>query len=268
MNTMFINEIDRKFAETKKNGRAAIMPFLTMGYPEKELSLSLLETLSANGADIIEVGIPYSDPLADGPVIQHSSQLALDNGITPDQVFDILSAYNEKKNSAILVIMTYYNILLQNGLENFAIQCKKANVSGVVVPDLPLEECAQLKKILNNNKIHFIHFIPPNISEERIKLIASQATGFIYLISVTGVTGKRKQMDPNLEIIAKSIRKYTRTPIALGFGISNAKQVAQASKNVDGVIIGSALIEEIKQPSCAIERASKFMRAVSDYSAT
>ena len=265
MKNQFTNKLDQKFIDAKARNRAALMPFLTMGYPSQQLSLPLLETLSENGADIIEVGIPYSDPVADGPVIQASSQISLENGTTPEKVFDILAAYAEKKHSATLVIMTYYNILLQQGLENFVRQCRDVGVTGIVVPDLPLEESKMLKGLLDEYQVHLIHFVPPNISEQRLEKIAKQASGFIYLISVTGVTGKRKQLPVNLGPLCSKIREYTQTPIALGFGIGSAEQVSQAAQEVDGVIIGSALIEELKEPQSAIDNAAIFMREVSHY---
>lgn len=265
MSSHFTNRLDEKFAAAKQRNRAAIMPFLTMGYPQLELSLDLLETLSANGADVIEVGIPYSDPLADGPVIQAASQTALENGTTPDRVFALLEAYNANQPAATLVVMTYYNILLQQGLDAFVLRCKKAGVTGVVIPDLPLEESAPLKQRLDAHEIHLILFIPPNISDSRIAQIARQASGFIYLISVTGVTGARAQVPASLATLCEKIRQHTTTPIALGFGISSAEQVAQAAESVDGVIIGSALITAIGEADSALQGAAQFMQSVANY---
>lgn len=265
MSSLFTNVLDQRFAEAKQRGRAAIMPFLTIGYPEQQLSLPLLETLSANGADVIEIGIPYSDPVADGPVIQASSQQALENGVTPERVFEIAEEYTLGGSRAALVAMTYYNILLQYGLERFVSRCREAGVTGVVVPDLPLEESARLKALLAENHIHLVLFIPPNISDQRIAQIASQASGFIYLISVTGVTGVRKQVPAYLATLCAKIRQHTTTPIALGFGISNADQVAQAAKDVDGVIVGSALIGVLNQPGSVTENAAEFMQSLAGY---
>lgn len=265
MKAQFINELDQAFINAKKRHRAAIMPFLTMGYPEENLSLRLLQTLSDNGADIIEVGIPYSDPLADGPVIQASSQAALERGMTPEKTFEILTGYADSECTASLVIMTYYNILLQMGLEHFVEKCRSVGVRGVVVPDLPLEESKTLKVLLDNAHIHLIHFVAPNLSDERIKKIAQSARGFIYLISVTGVTGQRQNVPDNVASLCARIRQYTDTPIALGFGIGHAEQVSQAAKNVDGVIVGSALIKQISEPESAIDNAAVFLREISAY---
>lgn len=265
MKALFRNDLDQTFADAKAKQRAAIMPFLTMGYPDAALSLQLLQTLSDNGANIIEVGIPYSDPLADGPVIQASSQVALEQGMTTDHTFSILEEYAQSGCSAQLVIMTYYNILLQQGLEHFVLKCQAVGVCGVVVPDLPLEESGPLKQLLDNAHIHLIHFITPNLSDERIARIAQNASGFIYLISVTGVTGKRQQVPDTVGSLCDRIRQQTDTPIALGFGIGSAEQVAQAAQHVDGVIVGSALIELLKEPATAVDNAAVFMNKIAHY---
>lgn len=259
------NKIDSVFSRTRSRQRVAIMPYLTMGYPEPELSLALLRTLADNGADIIEVGIPHSDPLADGPVIQAASTIALQHNITVDHVMDNISQLKQSHPHTAIVIMTYYNIILQYGLNEFVAECTKNYVAGLVVPDLPPGECTPLETRLRDAGIHMIHMIPPNLSDRRIQEIVLRASGFIYLVSVTGVTGMRDTLPPHVADQVNKLRRLTDTPLALGFGISQQSHVQEAAQWVDGVIIGSALIKTIADPRTAIDQARNFMQHIANY---
>jgi len=260
-----MNLIDKIFETSKSKKRVAIMPYYMMGYPHKDLSLTILETLSKKGADLIEVGIPYSDPVADGPVIQEASLRALNKGVNIDYVMDAISKLRKKHPDTGIVFMTYYNIILQYGLEAFAEICERSGVSGAIAADLPLEESAALKSALKKRGIYLIHLIPPNLSLERIVAITKQAEGFIYLVAVTGVTGARSELPNYLPEFVAKIRSVTDVPLALGFGISNTDQVRQASQHVDGIIVGSALIKQLADTQNAVDKASTFMSKLANY---
>lgn len=260
-----VNKIDEVFARVKAQNRVAIMPYLTMGYPTLELSLPLLQTLASNGADIIEVGIPHSDPLADGPVIQAASNVALQHNITVDLVMAKLDKLRVSHPDTAVVVMTYYNIILQYGLDQFVGQCVENGVAGLVVPDLPPAESQPLQERLRNAGMHMICMISPNLSDELIQKVVEVASGFIYLVTVTGVTGARDSVPAHVAKNASKLRQLTDLPLALGFGISSKAHVATAAQSVDGVIIGSALIKEIADPDTAIAKTKQFMAQVANY---
>lgn len=221
--------------------RKVLITFITAGDPSLGATEKLIFDLERAGADIIELGIPFSDPLADGPVIQASHQRALKKNISLSNVFKLVAKVR-KKTAVPICFMLSYNLLSNYGVEKFYADCERFGVDGVIVPDLPPEEYAVGSR---QYAVNTIFLVAPTSTDERIKLIAEKARGFIYLISVTGITGKREKLAENLSDLVARVRKYSKLPIAVGFGISTPTQAAKAAKIADGVIIGSAIVDLI-----------------------
>ncbi|RQD77749.1 MAG: tryptophan synthase subunit alpha [Candidatus Syntrophonatronum acetioxidans] len=238
--------IKEKFETLKKKGEKALIPFIMAGDPDLETTEKLVLEMEKRGADIIELGLPFSDPLADGPVIQQSSQRALEKGTRTPHVFELVKRLREKTDIP-LVILTYYNPLFSYGQEIFVKGAALAGVDGLVIPDLPLEERDELEEITRERGLDLICFLAPTSSQERIKKTARRAQGFIYCVSLTGVTGVREDFSTSAEKLIKNIRQHTFLPLALGFGISTPHQAGKAARYADGVIVGSALMKIIAQ---------------------
>ena len=239
------------------------------GDPDLETTAKILLELQANGADMIELGIPYSDPLADGPIIQLAASRALSSGTSPDKVFKMLSELKDQLSIPI-ILFTYSNPLINRGLDAFCVEASKSGVSGLVVPDLPLEEAEKLSLIAESNEIDLVLLVAPTTSEDRMKKIAETSNGFTYLVSVTGVTGERSSLEENVESLVKQLKHSSSSPIAVGFGISDATHIQQVRKwGADGVIVGSALVKRIANASSGmkVEEAGSFckeLRAATD----
>jgi tryptophan synthase alpha chain len=223
--------------------RKALITFVTAGDPSLPMTEKLVLGLEKAGADIIELGVPFSDPLADGPVIQASHLRALKKNVSLAEVFKLVAKLR-KKTSIPLCFMLSYNLILKYGAEKFYADCERFGVNGVIVPDLAPEECGAGSK---QYAVDTIFFVAPTSTEERIKLVAEKSSGFIYLISVAGITGKREKLAENLSELVARVRTYSKLPIAVGFGISNPSQAREAAQWADGVIVGSALVELIGQ---------------------
>jgi len=223
--------------------KCALIPFITAGDPDLTTTAKALELLDQSGADIIELGVPYSDPLADGPVIQAAATRALQKGVTLDDVLSLVTEISPRLQ-APLVLFTYYNPIFSRGVEVFLEQIVQAGVKGLVVPDLPLEEADTLLNLATTKGIEVILLIAPTSPAERIKLIAERSQGFIYLVSVTGVTGVRSKVATNVQDILQNIRQVTSKPIGVGFGISTPEQASQIKEwGADAVIVGSAFVK-------------------------
>jgi len=229
----------------KAEQRTGFVAFVTVGYPDVESTLSFIPALIEGGADIIELGIPFSDPLAEGPTIQRSSYHALQGGITPTICLDVASKLREQGVEAPLVPMGYYNPLLAYGLDAFMRDAASAGVDGLIVVDLPPEESAAVRDACLANNIRLIYLIAPTSTDERIKLVADLASGFIYCVSLTGVTGARDELSPGLAGFVNRVRTHTDLPIAVGFGISQPKHFQAVGRIADAAVIGSAIIDEI-----------------------
>nr|YP_009393257.1 Tryptophan synthase alpha subunit [Symphyocladiella dendroidea]ARW61819.1 Tryptophan synthase alpha subunit [Symphyocladiella dendroidea] len=237
-----MNLISQVLQEKRKNSQCALIPFLTAGYPSVELTIETLCMLDKRGADIIELGIPYSDALADGPLIQRASKVALDNGIYIDQVLDLLSKV-ESRIDAPIIIFTYYNPILVRGLSRFIREIAQVGVKGLIVPDLPIEEADYVIRLCDDCKIELVLFISPISSKNRINNILSKAPGCVYLVSSTGVTGIRKSINSEVSFLSNHISLKTDKLVMLGFGISSPTQVSHILKStldVSGIVIGSA----------------------------
>jgi len=249
-----------QIAAAFKPEHKALIAYLTVGYPDLEATGKAAMALASNGADIIELGIPFSDPLADGTTIQRASHRALQNGVTPQQCLDIAGQLHGEI-AAPLVFMTYYNPIYHFGLDAFCHRCAQAGVSGLIVPDLPPEEGQELEAVARKRNLDLIYLLAPTSNEERIRLVAERSQGFIYLVSVTGVTGARDRLPDNLEAFITRVRKVTRKPLCVGFGISGPEQARQLAGIADGVIIGSRIIQLMEADSSLAELAG-FTRQV------
>lgn len=232
-----------KIEEAFKNKKAFI-PFVLAGYPNLEATEKFILKMAEAGADLIEIGIPFSDPVAEGTVIQAASKVALSGNMTTNDIFDMAEKLKGKVNIP-LVFMTYINPIFVYGKDKFFARCKqKCNISGVIVADLPFEEKDEILTQANENDVEVISLIAPT-SENRIGMIANEAQGFIYCVSSLGVTGVRKEIKTDIQSIVDTIRKYTDKPVAVGFGISTPQQAYDMAKIADGVIVGSAVIRII-----------------------
>lgn len=224
--------------------RALLMPYTTGGYPTMEGCRQVLKAFVAGGADMIELGVPFSDPLADGPVVQASTQIALDEGVTPD---DVLSLASEFSSHLPVVFLVYYNCVLAYGQERFVEAAAAAGVDGLIIPDLPVDEADDFVEICRANGVDLILLVAPTTTTERIKMVAGKASGFIYCVSVTGVTGARTALSDELPDFLGRIKAETDIPLAVGFGVSSPEHADVVARHADGVIIGSRLIKMIAE---------------------
>ncbi len=244
-----LSKVDEKFCELKNNKKLALMPFIMAGDPNIEITSEVLLKLQENGADLIELGIPYSDPLADGPVIQVAASRALKSGTSPRKVIKLLESLKGKLNIPI-ILFSYLNPLLCFDFEKFCKMASNAGVSGLIVPDLPLEEAYKFSKIVSNHSMDLILLVAPTTPFERMKQISNYTKGFTYLVSVTGVTGERNKMENRVENLIAKLKNVNSNPIAVGFGISTPEHVNKVREwGADGVIIGSAFVKRISNSS-------------------
>ncbi len=245
----FMNTISKILSSKKERKTCALIPFLTAGYPNIKMTIEALKIIDNQGADIIELGIPYADALADGPIIQEASKVALSNHVYIDEVLYILSQVNQHIKAPI-IIFTYYNPILVVGLSDFILSISNHGVKGLVIPDLPIEEVDYVLGLCEHYCIELILFISPTSSSNRIAHILSKSSGCIYLVSSTGVTGTRKFINSSINDLSNYIKSNTDKQIMLGFGISSVEQVSEISNwNIDGIVIGSAFIKTIKKDS-------------------
>ncbi len=225
------------------DNRSALMPYLTLGYPDPETSLACVQAAAEAGADLIELGVPFSDPLADGPTIQRSTQIALDNGMTAARCLEMTAELRRRGVSLPFMLMGYFNPILAYGIERYARDAADAGADGFIVPDLPMEEAGELESACEANGLAFIYMLAPTSTPERIEKVAARARGFIYLVSVAGITGERASLPEGLGEFVARVRQHAKAPVAVGFGISTPAQAAEVGKIADGVIIGSAVIK-------------------------
>jgi tryptophan synthase alpha chain len=259
-----MNKIMNRIENAFKN-KPIFMPYFPLGYPDLNTSIDVIEALAKNGADLIEVGLSFSDPLADGPVIQHATQIALEKGIT---IKKSLEAVKELRNRGVdipLILMGYYNPMLAYGLEKFVHDAHEAGADGFIIPDLPMEEAEEFTSALSgavgeDEALPLIQMLAPTSSSERMEKIARNAKGFIYFVSVTGITGERKTIAEGLSDLVANVRSHTNIPVCVGFGISTPEQAAQVGALADGVIVGSACVKAIGGSEKPTETAKQFAR--------
>lgn len=238
-----MNRIDRRFNDLKEKGKKALITFITAGDPDIDTTYDIVLALEEAGADIIELGIPYSDPLADGPTIQASSQRALAKGIKIRDIMDLVIRIREKSDIPV-VYLAYYNSVFKYGIEKFLMDSKNVGVDGLIIPDLPLEERKEVLEVADKYEIYLIPLVAPT-SKERIKAITENGKGFVYCVTLTGVTGAREEIATDLEEYMKLVSSYTSMPKALGFGISGPEMARKLRSLSDGIVVGSAIVERI-----------------------
>jgi tryptophan synthase alpha chain len=257
-----MSRIAATFARLRAEGRVAVMPYLTVGFPERDSTLALVPALEAAGASLFELGVPFSDPLADGATIQRATQRALANGITLGDCLATVRALRERGVEAPLLLMGYYNPLLRYGLDQACRALAEAGGDGWIIPDMPPEEADELQAAAAAHDLDLIMFVAPTTPDERIAAIAARATGFIYVVSLTGVTGARQSMAANLGEVLARVRRHTDLPLVVGFGISQAEHVAEVGRLADGAIVGSALIARLEPlgPGELVEGATSFLK--------
>lgn len=253
-----------KIANAFKNGKAFI-PFITCGDPDLDTTYDVVLSAVANGADLIELGIPFSDPTAEGPVIQGANIRALAGGVTTDKVFDLVRKLRGEGGVTIpLVFMTYANVVFSYGSDRFIKTCSEIGIDGLIIPDIPFEEKEEFEPFCAKYDVDLISMIAPT-SADRISKIAREAKGFIYIVSSMGVTGVRSSFSTELESVVAKIRENTSVPCAIGFGISNPEQAEKMSKLADGVIVGSAIIKILAaEGKGAAEPVGKFVKSMKD----
>ena len=237
------SRIGETLARFQEAGDVALVPFLTVGYPERETTREVIPALVEGGAAMIELGIPFSDPLADGATIQHASEVALRNGVNLLFCFDTVRAARASGVDVPLILMGYYNPILRFGVERFAATCADAGVDGVIVPDLPVDESAELHEACRRHGRDLIFMLAPTSTDDLIEAVVRRASGFIYCVSVTGVTGARSHVAGGLDEFIGRVRRHTDLPLAIGFGISRPEHVREAARLATAVVVGSAVID-------------------------
>lgn len=259
-----MTRIKQIFQELREEGRKGFIPFVSAGDPDLATSKQIVLSLAANGADIIELGVPFSDPMADGPTIQMSSQRALENGVT---IADILEMVNElrTKTNVPIVLFSYLNPLFRYGFGKLAKDAATAGVDGVLVTDAVDQEAADIAKVLNENGIDLISLIAPTTSDDRLAQIADHASGFIYVVSRAGVTGVQQETSASARVLVERVRKFTDLPIAVGFGISTREQIEDVWQYADAAVVGSAIVAEIERSIVVgntVEQVGEFVRGL------
>ncbi|WP_313639731.1 tryptophan synthase subunit alpha [Paenibacillus sp.] len=246
MTTEITNRMDLVFRKLKAEERTALIPFLTVGDPDLETTLAIIAELEIAGADILELGVPYSDPLADGPVIQRASARALRGEVHLRTCMETALKARQAGSSLPFILFSYYNPILQMGLDTFFAELNAHEISGLIIPDLPIEESEEMRRRSGEVGVNLIPLVAPT-SSERIAKIVSGASGFIYCVSSLGVTGERSTFHADVEAFIDSVRQATDLPVAVGFGISTGEQVARFAQICDGVVVGSAIVRKIEE---------------------
>lgn len=258
---MKMSMIAQKFEELRATGKKGFIPFVSAGDPDLETSLKMVLTLAKNGADIIELGVPFSDPMADGPTIQMSSQRALKNDVTLKDILEMVLSIRTKTDVPI-VLFSYLNPLYRYGIEKLASDAAAAGVDGVLVTDAVDDEAAEISSILTANGLDLISLIAPTTTDERLERIAKRASGFLYAVSRAGVTGARSETSEAAKVLVSRARKFTDLPIAVGFGISTPEQISDVWRYADAAVVGSAIVAEIERSlpeGNAVERVREFV---------
>jgi tryptophan synthase alpha chain len=252
-----MNRISKAFNKTHKT----LIAYITVGYPDIKETVDAASVLIDSGCDMLELGIPFSDPMADGVTIQKASYQALLNGITVHKCVEVATQIRSKTNIP-LVFMGYLNPFLKYGAEKFSTDCSSAGIDGLIIPDLPYGELPDFTGQFAKHDIEIIHFLAPNSSEERIRQVGQNSQGFIYIVSVTGGPGVRKSFSAGLEQLIKRTKKATSLPLCIGFGISNAEQAAEAARMADGIIIGSKIVQLMENSGGNYQKVGEFIKEI------
>jgi tryptophan synthase alpha chain len=254
-----MSRIAEKFSELQRIGRKAFIPFVTAGDPDRETSVAILNALAESGADIIELGVPFSDPMADGPTIQASSIRALTNGISLADVLKIVKGIRSRHDVPI-VLFSYMNPVFRYGIERLASDAAEVGVDGVLLTDVVDRDADLVSETLSKKGIDLISLLAPTTSEDRLESIANRAKGFLYAVSRNGITGTQNETGDAAEMLVRRARNFTEMPIAVGFGISTAQQIEDVWRYADGAVVGSAIVKEIEQAYDPVERVRDFLR--------
>lgn len=259
-----MGRIDAAFKKLKQADEKGFIPFITVGDPDLDTTVELLVELANCGADIIELGVPFSDPMADGPVIQRASERALKHGFGLKEIFEV-TAKARIKIETPLVLFSYFNPLLQYGIDKLARDVRQAGIDGILVTDLTPEESTEFAAALKRNDLDMIFLVAPTSTDERLQMIAAHASGFVYAVSRAGVTGARENVSREAELLVTRVRNFSNLPVAVGFGISSAEQVAQTFSYADAAVVGSAIVAEIERRSGApnvVKEIGQFVRSL------
>jgi len=239
------NRIDARFAALKREGRAALVTFLTAGDPDSKTSATIVKQLQAAGADLIELGMPFSDPMADGPAIQASSLRALHAGASMKTTLALVRDFRGGDQATPIVLMGYYNPIYQYGVDKFLVDAKAAGVDGLIVVDLPPEEDDELCLPAKKAGIHFVRLATPTTDDKRLPAVLRNTAGFVYYVSIAGITGTRSAAEADVAKAVKRLKSHTALPVVVGFGIRTAQQAAAVARDADGAVVGTALVDRI-----------------------
>lgn len=254
------NRLDEAFARTREEGRAALLPYLTGGYPDPERFVDLAAAVLDAGADALEIGVPFSDPLLDGPLIQRAQHEALEAGVTPGECLRLAAEIRGRSDKPLL-FMGVYNTVLAHGAERFCREATESGITGLIVTDLPLEEQSDIRQAAAKHGIHLIQLVAPTSTADRLRSVCAHASGFVYCISVAGITGPRARVADSARPLVERVRGCTDVPVAVGFGIAGPEQAREVAAFADGVAVGSALIRVLAEarPEERIPAAQRFV---------
>jgi tryptophan synthase alpha chain len=256
--------VEAAFSRARESDRAAFIPYFLVGYPDYSTSVDVITALAEIGADVIEVGVPFSDPLADGPTLQAATQVALRQGATARRCIEAIVEVRRRGVQTAMVLMGYANPFMAYGFERLVDDARSVGIDGFVVPDMPADEAAPLQTLTDARRLALPHFLAPTSSPARIRLVAERARGYIYLVSVTGVTGARDALPSDLVQNVAAIRTVAQQPIAIGFGIGTPEQAAQLGQLADGIIVGSALVKAAENGANAVRDLAARLRGALD----
>lgn len=263
MDNLMTKPMDKITAAFSKD-RAALMPYFSIGYPDYETSLDIIRACVKAGADLMELGLPFSDPLADGPTIQHSTQVALENGVTTARCLNAVRELRSRGVDIPFMLMGYYNPIFAYGEEKFVQDAAEAGANGFIIPDLPAEEAGTIEAACKKHGMGLSYLISSNTSDERAAMLTRRSMGFTYLVSVIGITGARAALNPNLVAFVERMRSLAPEPmpLAMGFGISTPEQARTVSQHTDGIIVGSALINAVRDADDPVKAAGDYVASL------
>ena len=258
------NRIDTKLRALKEAGETALVPYVTIGFPDIKTSEALAEAVLDSGGNMLELGIPFSDPLADGLTVQKTSFQALKQGVNVHTSLEVIQRLRSKGIEAPLIFMGYFNLFLSYGLERFVGDAAEGGLDGIIVPDLPTEESGPFNELCESHGLHLIPMLAPTSTDQRIAQACEQASGFIYFVSVTGVTGARRQLASGLPDLVGRIRSHTNLPVIIGFGVSRREHVEEIGRFADGAVVASALLDAIDRSpkDKVLQTAREFIRGL------
>lgn len=259
-----LQRLTAMFHTANEQGRPAFLPYFPIGYPTVEESLANIKAMADSDVDGFEIGVPFSDPLADGPVIQAASQVALDNGVTVRRALDAVQELRSHGVHQPMLLMSYVNPLIAYGIDKIVRDAKAIGIDGFIIPDLPPEEASLFSGACEREGMALVLFLAPTSNEQRLRLVGEQATGFIYIVSVVGVTGARSELPEELLSFLQHVRQHVKQPLVLGFGISKPEHVRQISSAVNGFIVGSALVRAAQQGTDAVRSLTETLRHALD----